>query len=338
MSAFARLAAFVAEHGAAALVTVHEAQGSAPREAGARMIVRLDGAFAGTIGGGRLEWDALALARDALAQGRGPAVLVERVLGPDLGQCCGGRVRLLVETFDSRDADALAALAAAEAEGGTVEARWEDGRVVRRLPHPRPLPSRGRGEQRRPRAARSADPSSGWTERLGEPRTPLLLFGAGHVGRSMVLALAPLPFAVRWVDPRPDAFPAHVPANATPVRTDDPAAEIAAARPGTSVLVMTHAHPLDLALTAAALRRLDLPFVGLIGSATKRARFARRFRQLGIPEGRIAALSCPIGLPGIAGKEPAVIAAATAAQLLQVREALRHALPDGQEERHERAG
>ncbi|HVL73746.1 MAG TPA: XdhC family protein, partial [Beijerinckiaceae bacterium] len=91
-------------------------------------------------------------------------------------------------------------------------------------------------------------------------------------------------------------------------------------------------------LLGSALRRLDLPFVGLIGSATKRARFVRRFRQLGIPEPRIGALACPIGLPGIAGKEPAVIAAATAAQLLQVREALRHALPDGQEERHERAG
>jgi xanthine dehydrogenase accessory factor len=292
--------------------------------------VRPDGAFSGTIGGGRLEWDALALARAALGEGRGPAALVERVLGLDLGQCCGGRVRLLVETFDGRDSEALATLGSAEAEGGEVEAWWDDGRVVRSLPQPR-------AEALCHPRARSADPRIAWTERLGEPRTDLLLFGAGHVGRALVLALAPLPFSVRWVDSRPDAFPPHVPANATPVRTDDPVAEIAAARAGTFVLVMTHAHPLDLALAGAALGRLDLPFVGLIGSATKRARFVRRFRQLGIPEARLAALACPIGLPGISGKEPAIIAAATAAQMLREREA-RHGAVTHEEARHERAG
>jgi xanthine dehydrogenase accessory factor len=124
---------------------------------------------------------------------------------------------------------------------------------------------------------------------------------------------------VRWIDSREDAFPAHVPANATAVRAADPEAEIARAPEDSLVLVMTHEHPLDLALTAAALRRA-FPYVGLIGSATKRARFERRFRELGIPEPRIRGLVCPIGLSGIGGKEPAVIAAATVAQLLQVRE------------------
>jgi xanthine dehydrogenase accessory factor len=263
-----RLQDIVAEHGAAALVTVHATKGSVPREAGARMVVRPDGAFYGTIGGGALEWQALAAARKAIAQGRGPARFVDHVLGPDLGQCCGGRVTLLVETFDARDAETLAALAAAEPE---------------------------------------------------ESRTPLLLFGAGHVGRALVLALASLPFAVRWIDGRDDAFPPHIPAHATPVLTDDPAAELARAPADAFVLVMTHSHPLDLAVTAEALRR-GFPFVGLIGSATKRARFARRFREIGIAEERIRALACPIGVPGIKAKEPAVIAASVAAQLLAERE------------------
>jgi xanthine dehydrogenase accessory factor len=96
---------------------VHAVKGSAPREVGARMVVRPDGAFHGTIGGGRLEWDMLAKAREALAQGRGPARFVDQALGPDLGQCCGGRVTILIETFDGRDRAELDALARAEGEG-----------------------------------------------------------------------------------------------------------------------------------------------------------------------------------------------------------------------------
>jgi xanthine dehydrogenase accessory factor len=141
------------------------------------------------------------------------------------------------------------------------------------------------------------------------------------VGRALVLALAPLPFAVRWIDARDEAFPAHIPANATPVRTADLEGEIARASSDALVLVLTHDHALDLLATAAALRRA-FPFLGLIGSATKRARFERRFREIGIPDERIRSLVCPIGLPGIGGKEPAVIAASVAAQLLAARERL----------------
>jgi xanthine dehydrogenase accessory factor len=263
-----RLHEIVAEHGAAALVTVHATKGSVPREVGARMVVRPDGAFHGTIGGGALEWQALAAACQAIAAGRGPARFVDLTLGPDLGQCCGGRVTLSIETFDAGDAEKLAALAAAEPE---------------------------------------------------ERRTLLLLFGAGHVGRALVLALAPLPFWVRWIDGREDAFPSHIPAHAAPIHTADPVAELARAPADAFVLVMTHSHPLDLAVTAEALGR-PFPFVGLIGSLTKRARFERRFREIGIAEERIRSLACPIGVPGISGKEPAVIAASVAAQLLVERE------------------
>jgi xanthine dehydrogenase accessory factor len=321
-----RLAEMVATSGAAALVSVHEARGSAPREAGARMVVRPDGAFHGTIGGGQLEWQMLGLAREALAQGRGPARFVDQALGPDLGQCCGGRVTVLIETFDRRDVAALQDLARAEREGaGEIEAFVEEGRVRRR---------RGKGEVGRgagddgtstPDAPRPPPPEHRspsrmrWREPLADPLTPVALFGAGHVGRALVLALAPLPFAVRWIDSRENAFPQHLPGNVTPVPSHDPEAETARLAADSLVVVMTHEHALDLAITAAALAR-GFPFVGLIGSHTKRARFERRFRELGLPEERIRALACPIGLTGIAGKEPAIIAASVVAQLLAVRE------------------
>ncbi len=130
---FARLVEIVLSEGAAALVRVHAVAGSAPREEGACMMVRPDGGFYGTIGGGRLEWDALADAGEALRAGRGPAWFRDYALGPDLGQCCGGRVVISIETFDTRDVPSLEALAACEGEEA-LELRCSiggDGRVVR---------------------------------------------------------------------------------------------------------------------------------------------------------------------------------------------------------------
>ena len=303
MRVWRQLADLVARHDAAALITVHAVKGSAPREVGAHMVVRPDGAFHGTIGGGQLEFRMLDIAREMLGQGRQPARFVDQALGPDLGQCCGGRVKILIETFDKRDLEDLKGLVEAEEEGVfEVECRLVDGRVVRDLS-----------------SAVGDDRNTQWRETHGEARTPVLLFGAGHVGRALVLALAPLPFSVRWLDDREDAFPSHVPATATPVLMKDPEGEIARADPGSLILVMTHDHPLDMAITAAALSR-GFPYVGLIGSATKRARFEKRFREMGLSDRRIRSLVCPIGLPGIFGKEPAVIAASVAAQLLQVRD------------------
>jgi len=141
-----------------------------------------------------------------------------------------------------------------------------------------------------------------------------------YVYQDVVLALAPLPFTVRWIDGRSDQFPPHVPQNAVTVCTDDVGHELAQAPRDAMVVVMTHSHPLDFDITAAALQRDAFDFVGLIGSETKRARFSTWARQLAIAEEKIDRLVCPIGLPQIRGKEPAVIAAGIAAQLLMVRE------------------
>jgi xanthine dehydrogenase accessory factor len=305
----------VSSGGVAVLVTVHRVQGSAPRETDARMAVRADGSLSGTIGGGALEWDALREARRLIAAGRGPAVTIERVLGPDLGQCCGGRVSLLIETFDRRDLAELAAFAEEERRGAfeTLCRLGADGRVHRVIAGASPV---------------VPEPNS-WREHHGMAHTPVHLFGAGHVGRAIVLALAPLPFEIIWIDSREGAFPQHIPANARPILAPDPVAELSRAPADTFVLVMTHEHAMDLVITAAALQG-PYPFVGLIGSKTKRARFERRFRELGIPKTRIESLHCPIGLGSITGKQPAIIAASVAAQMLAESERLAAAAPQSE--------
>jgi xanthine dehydrogenase accessory factor len=162
-------------------------------------------------------------------------------------------------------------------------------------------------------------------EGFGDDVRPLLRFGAGHVGRALVLALAQLPFAVTWVDPRPDAFPAYLPKNTTAMRLDDPVSAVKDAPPGSFVLVMTHSHPLDLAVVGSALSDVRFPDVGLIGSGSKRGRFERMLRDAAVPANRNAVLICPIGNVGIRSKAPAAIAAATVAELLLRDEALRAA-------------
>jgi len=318
MRVWTRLLDTIDGHGRAAMVTVAATRGSTPREAGARLIVQPDGGFTGTIGGGTLEWRAISVAQAALArQAPRKAELRNLVLGPDMGQCCGGQVELLYEVLDRSDRDAVAALAAREVAGTfTTDGRIGDAGVVRVA---------GTGAVPPGSASLAGDVI---TEGFGDDRRPLLLCGAGHVGRALVMALAPLPFAVTWVDARPDAFPPHIPANANVRRLDDPAETIAAAPDGSFVLVMSHSHQLDLALVYAALADDRFPYVGLIGSKSKRARFEKRLAAAGIPTARIAELVCPIGVPGIGSKLPAAIAAATAAQLIIRDEASRLALAD----------
>jgi len=150
-----------------------------------------------------------------------------------------------------------------------------------------------------------------------EPR-PVLIYGAGHVGTALARALAPLPFTVRWIDARLDAFPAKVPAGIETVATPLPEAEAKAAPADALHVVLTHSHALDMEIVAAVLERGEFGFLGVIGSATKKTLFLRRLRERGIPESRLARLVCPIGVPGINDKRPEVIAASVVVQLLEM--------------------
>jgi xanthine dehydrogenase accessory factor len=151
-----------------------------------------------------------------------------------------------------------------------------------------------------------------------EPRFTLQLYGAGHVGRALVNLLSQQQCRVQWIDERESEFPAGpLPPHIERLCVEPVEAEVALAPPGAFYLVLTHSHDLDLRLTEAILKRGDFGYLGLIGSATKRARFLHRFEERGIAPEALARLTCPIGVPGITGKEPAVIALAVMAQLLQ---------------------
>ena len=251
----------------AVVVEVSESRGSAPREAGARMLVTLRDT-AGTVGGGHLELKAIAHARTLLSEREITAHSEHFPLGPALGQCCGGAVTL---TYTPLDADALA--------------RWP----------------------------------------VEPPRFHLQLYGAGHVGRAIARALAPLNVVVDWIDEREEEFPTEFfehggpwPDHIRKLCVDAVEGEVRTAPAGAFYLVLTHQHDLDLRIGEAILTRGDFSFFGLIGSKTKRQRFIHRFEQRGIAADRIARMTCPIGVPGVVGKEPEVIAASVVAQLLAV--------------------
>jgi xanthine dehydrogenase accessory factor len=243
------------------LVSVVATQGSTPRDVGAWMIVTPHG-FHGTIGGGTLEWHAMAEAQNMLTK---PATFktISKILGPDLGQCCGGRMDLLFESYDK---NSIA--------------------VVKQK-----------------------------AEFFRSEFTHVHVWGAGHVGRALVLALAPLPFNISWWDGRPNAFPDFMPHNIT-CRSGHPSDM----EPHSMVVVMSHSHALDFEIVDVALRNPHFHFVGLIGSATKRARFINRLKNANVDCTR---LTCPIGVSALRSKLPASIAADIAVQLLQCDEMLK---------------
>ncbi|WP_206453108.1 xanthine dehydrogenase accessory protein XdhC [Aurantimonas marina] len=259
MSIVAALSTAFAAEEPSVFVTITRALGSTPRETGAVMLVT-PSALAGTIGGGRLEFDAIERARAMLVSGETEAAM-DVPLGPAIGQCCGGRVELSLRLADE----------VLLSELKTLEAREEAARPL------------------------------------------VLIFGAGHTGRALAAALAPLPLRVRLVDSRPETL-AGLPEAVETVAAALPEAEVAAAPAGTAFVVMTHAHSLDFLIAAAALARGDAAYVGLIGSATKRERFRRYLAEDG-RDADIARLTLPIGGAALHDKRPAVIAALTAAEL-----------------------
>lgn len=257
------LSAFLASHPDAVLVDVAEAKGSTPREAGAFMVVAADALF-GTIGGGQLEFLAIDHARMLLASGE-PDSSLDVPLGPEIGQCCGGRTRL---AFTRLDAQSQQVLVDRQAK---LETAYPD----------------------------------------------VFLFGAGHVGRALAIALVPLPLTVTLVETR-DLAPDSLPHGVALRRVAVPEAEVAMIRSGGAAVILTHDHALDFLIARAALARDDLAYVGMIGSATKRATFESAMRREGFASERLARLVLPIGGDTVRDKRPAVIAAMVAAELMAV--------------------
>jgi xanthine dehydrogenase accessory factor len=276
-----------------AMVTVSAARGSTPREAGARMLVWPD-RFLGTIGGGALERQALDQARRLLGQGERDHALQDYPLGPLLGQCCGGHVKLLVERLDGDSAPWL------EQASTASEPFWLGARLGERIE----------------RSISSEEPAAEpgvLAERIAPGRPTLMLIGAGHVGLAAARLIQTLPFQLVWLASRVDIEIEG--ADPEVISEDELIVRVATAPEGALVAVITHSHDLDYRLVRVGLQHPGLGYLGLIGSATKRARFVRRLGDEGID---VAGLTCPIGLAGLKGKEPAVIAVSLAAQLLQL--------------------
>ncbi|MEX3016546.1 xanthine dehydrogenase accessory protein XdhC [Gymnodinialimonas hymeniacidonis] len=232
------------------VVNVVKTRGSTPREIGATLHVTAD-SIDGTIGGGALEWEAIRIARQMLADG--PTNLTRTFpLGPDLGQCCGGVVTLVF------------------VEG-----------------------------------AQGIEPS--------EP--PVYIWGAGHVGRALARTIAPFEWMhVTLIDAAADRLPNPLPPNATPLVAADMPRAVPHTDPGGVHFIVTYSHDIDLALCDALLRH-GFTGCGLIGSATKWARFRKRLGQMGHSDAQISRIQCPIGDPSL-GKHPQAIAIGVAARLL----------------------
>jgi xanthine dehydrogenase accessory factor len=155
-------------------------------------------------------------------------------------------------------------------------------------------------------------------DQRGERRLPVYLFGAGHVARALVRQLLPLGAAITWIDTRDDAFAGVDVDGLQTLVTDTPESEVADAPPGSYFVIMTHSHALDFALCEAVFKRRDFAYFGLIGSRSKRVSFTHRLLDRGLAHDRLDEMTCPIGIPGIVGKEPAAIALAVAAEIMQI--------------------
>ncbi|WP_170466832.1 xanthine dehydrogenase accessory protein XdhC [Ruegeria arenilitoris] len=287
----------VKTHGRVVRVVIAGIKGSSPREVGAAMLVWEDGQ-SGTIGGGTLEFQATEAARTQSS----PSRLTHHALGPDMGQCCGGAVSLLSEVYDLQAIDDL---------DDTIIARptatGDMPLSVKRLM----ASARGQGIAPDPQLI------DGWmVEPVHKPTRNLWIWGAGHVGRALVDVLAPLPdLSITWVDTGPERFPQAVPNGVTTVPAAKPAELVHHAPRDAEHLVLTYSHNLDLELCNRLLSH-DFRFAGLIGSATKWARFRSRLAALGHTPERISRITCPIGDPAL-GKHPQMIAVGVAAQLLR---------------------
>ncbi len=287
----------VKSHEQVTRVVIAAIKGSSPREVGAAMLVWKNGQ-SGTIGGGTLEFQAAEAARSQSA----PTRLTHHALGPELGQCCGGAVSLFSEVFDQKAVEALDdTVIARSASAGEMPLS------VKRLL----TTARGQGIAPEPQLI------DGWmVEPVHKPTRNLWIWGAGHVGRALVDVLSPLPdIAITWVDTGPERFPASVPAGVTTVPATKPAKLVRHAPPNAEHLVLTYSHNLDLELCNQLLSH-DFRFAGLIGSATKWARFRSRLAALGHAPEQISRITCPIGDPAL-GKHPQMIAVGVAAQLLR---------------------
>lgn len=313
---------------AAVLVTVGDIKGSTPRETGASMLVTAD-SLAGTIGGGRLEYLAVEKARMLLDTKSEKASLRLQVpLGPELAQCCGGHVDLLISKLTEIDYSNFNQLNNNNSKS-VLLSQWIGNDCRRQLVSAddttqyldKPLQAAilrkllSPGTEIVPPIS-STGAAFSVVQSMSTSEFHVTLFGAGHVGKAVVSALAPLPCSITWIDERADEFPTFIPENVAKTVTTSALSEISKCPDGSYYLVMTHSHQLDLEICEAVLLENRESYLGLIGSTTKRKKFEKRLAVRGRSKDDIVRITCPIGLRELGGKRPAEIAASVTAEIL----------------------
>ncbi len=283
-------------------ITLIKVQGSTPRNLHAMMIVDNGVKIYGTIGGGALEFTAIKRAQKILQhKNESHYRTIETMpLGPNLGQCCGGSVKILYELIDEQ---------AHEYYQHHIESGTEKIAI--------PLES---GVPLTATEFTNYLLHGHYIMTLSHPSKHLYLYGAGHVARALIYHLQKFDVQIHWTDIDKTRFPDEI--------ADDVANEIEClchsdlsliaqhAQPDSYHLIMTHDHAFDLQIIDRLLARDDTYFLGLIGSKTKKARFCKRLEEMGHDEAKIAKIICPIGIKEVAEKSPHAIAIAIIAQLL----------------------
>lgn len=319
---------------ACVLVTLTDSQGSAPRKAGAQMLVGAAGRLVGSVGGGAVEGRCIELSRQLLVQrrsDRGSFPLHPREEG-DIGMICGGEVSV---HFQFIPASALWRQLAARAmeQLEAHEAGWlllaEDGSEPALLSREACLcgsvtpdtATAARGE-----TLRQVD---GWIALPLPVGHRALLFGAGHIAQSLCPLLAAVDFRPVVFDDRPELATAALFPAAEQVICGDYGriSDWLTLTEEDFVVVMTSGHAGDLMVQQQILRG-PFAYVGVIGSRRKTAAVNQRLRELGVPQEAIEQVHTPIGLP-IQAVTPAELAVSIAAEMIRVRAERRGDQPHG---------
>lgn len=294
----------IGDETAVAHAVIISVRGSAPRELGANMLIS-ENQIWNTIGGGSLEFEVMEQARRLIkeiglkVEGINRKVL-NLALGPDMGQCCGGTVKVLLEILSQADINKLS--------------KHSKKLVV--LEHP--LKSGASTEVLRTDEDKNFKPflkKESFILPTARKLDPLFIYGAGHVGRALVKIIEHTDFDIHWVDIDEKRFPEGSTSNFSKVIALDPALIASHAPSNAYHVIITHSHPLDEAICFALLSKDKFRFCGLIGSKTKNARFRSRLSKMGIKAEQLKKLTCPIGIDEINSKQPVKVAISIAAQL-----------------------
>ncbi len=314
-------------------VTVIAVEGSTPRDIGAAMLVSAQG-MTGTVGGGALEYDAIAYAKQLVGASASPAWLRDTKtypLGPRLGQCCGGQVRLLFERYGANEIEIISSFGDAE-EGYFVRPISSGSAPIHAVDRSDLNVAPDFVSEKFQMLTANSDSRNGlvhgarldgawFLEPVRKKRLPIYLYGAGHVGREVVRVFGGLAVDIVWIDTDAARFPNHIPAHVKRLVTASPNDAAGFAPDDAFHVVMSYSHALDLEICHSVLKRGQFRYLGLIGSMTKRARFLKRLGELGVSEAALSRLTCPLGAGGPSSKEPGVIAISLAAEILQLSEA-----------------